>query len=57
MHVTFDETLPNLETSLEEDDDLCKNFRKNFMNNPLVQESPGTPHAGEDPSLIDGPPP
>ena len=26
MHVTFDETLPNLETSLEEDDNLCKIF-------------------------------
>ena len=27
------------------------------MNNPLVQESPDSPHPGENPPLIDGPPP
>ena len=27
------------------------------MNNPLVQESPDSPHLGKDLSLIDGPPP
>ena len=57
MHITFDETLPNLETSLEDDDELCEHFQKTSMNNLLVQESPNSPHLGEDPSLIDGPPP
>ena len=56
MHVTFDETSPNLKTSLE-DDDICKNFQKTSMNNPLVQESPSPLHPGEDPPLEDGPPP
>ena len=42
---------------MEEDDDLCKNFQKTSMNNNFVQESPDSPHLGEDPPLIDGPPP
>ena len=35
IHITFDETSPNLETSLE-DDDMCENFQKTFMNNPSI---------------------
>ena len=56
MHVTFDETLTNIETSLE-DDDMRKNFQKTSTNNPSVQECPSSPHLGDDPPLKDGPPP
>ena len=56
MHVTFDETSPNLETSLE-DDDMCKNFQMTFVNNPLVQEFSSSPQSGKDPPHEDGPPP
>ena len=56
IHVIFDETLPKVETSLE-DDDMCENFQKISLNNPLVQESPSSPQPGEDPPSEDGPPP
>ena len=56
MHVKFDETLPKVESSLE-DDDLSKNFQNATLNNPLVQESPSLPQPRKNPLFEDGPPP
>ena len=56
MHVTFDENLPKVYTSLE-DDDIYENFQKTSLNNPSVQESPSSPQPGSDPPLEDGHPP
>ena len=55
MHAKFDETLPKVESSLE-DDDLSETFQKATLNNHSFQESFISPQLREYPPSKDGSP-